>query len=134
MPVDLHSLLAHEFRRSKRLRKYYDSLDPSTLDWIQHLLHRPKTEKTRKKIAGEIAEWLTETMGGERDPPPLITTALARNPKAAEGWKKMPASLRRKYLLGIFYSRYPETRAGNLGRMIEEIAALYGRGMALPKE
>ena len=126
MPVDLHPLLGHAFRGSRRLHKYYDSLDPSTLDWIQHLLQRPKTEKTRKKIAGEIAEWLMESMEAERDLPPLITSAFARNSHAAAGWKKMPASLRRKYLLGIFYSRYPETRARSVARMMEEIAERRG--------
>jgi hypothetical protein len=61
-------------------------------------------------------------MEAELDPPPLLTTAFARNAKARQGWDLMPQSLRRQYLIAIFRSPYPETRGRNLENAVREAA------------
>jgi hypothetical protein len=68
--------------------------------------------------AQHAAEYLMEAMEAELDPPPLMKAAFRRNAKARQGWELMPQSLRRQYLIFIFRSRYPETRALYLERTI----------------
>ena len=63
-----------------------------------------------------------ETMEAELDPPPLIQKAFARNAQARRGWELMPLSLRRQYLLAIFRSRFPDTRARYVERTLLESA------------
>ena len=86
-------------------------LPASTREQIDNSIRNVKKEETRQRRARHAAEYLMETMEGELDPPPLIRAAFARNPKARQGWELMPQSLRRQYLIGIFRSRFPETRA-----------------------
>jgi len=109
MPI--HSLLARELRQSKRLQKFFDSLPESSRRMIDHSVREVKKEETRLRRAQHAAEYLMEAMEAELDPPPLMKAAFARNAKARQGWKLMPQSLRRQYLIAIFRSRFPETRA-----------------------
>jgi uncharacterized protein YdeI (YjbR/CyaY-like superfamily) len=62
-----------------------------------------------------------ETMEAEIDLPPLIRQALARNPQAAEGWRRMTRSHRRMHLLGIFYYRNLESRIRRIEKAILEM-------------
>ena len=48
----------------------------------------------------------------------MMKATFARNAKARQGWKLMPQPLRRQYLIFIFRSRYPETRAIHLERTV----------------
>jgi hypothetical protein len=107
----IHPLLARELAKSKRLLKFFNSLPDATREHIDHTVREVKREETRQRRACHAAEYLMETMEAELDPPPLIRAAFARNPKARQGWELMPQSLRRQYLIGIFRSRFPETRA-----------------------
>jgi hypothetical protein len=51
-----------------------------------------------------------------------MKAAFARNAQARQGWKLMPQSLQRQYLIAIFRSRFPETRARWLERTLLDSA------------
>jgi uncharacterized protein YdeI (YjbR/CyaY-like superfamily) len=114
------SHLARELAKSKRLLKFFNSLPDSTRNWIDHSIREVKKEETRQRRAQHAAEYLMETMEAELDPPPLIQAAFARNARARQGWELMPQSLRRQYLIALFISRFPETRARYLERVLLE--------------
>lgn len=118
----LHPLLARELRRSKRLQKFFNSLPASTRRTLNDSVREVKRDATRLRRAQQAAELLMEVMEAERDPPPLIQAAFARNERARRGWELMPQPLRREYLLAIFRSRFPETRARYLERMLIDSA------------
>jgi hypothetical protein len=61
-------------------------------------------------------------MEAELDPPPLMKAAFRRNAQARQGWELMPQSLRRQYLIAIFRSRFPDTRARWLERTVLDSA------------
>src|SRR5258708_6314319 len=120
MPI--HPTLARELRQSKRLQKFFDSLPDSTRRHIDDSVREVKKEETPQRRAQHAAEYLREAMEAELDPPPLVKAAFARNAKARQGWELMPQSLRRQYLIAIFRSRFPETRARWLERTLLESA------------
>ena len=121
-PTPIHPLLARELAKSKRLLKFFNSLPDSTREQIDHSVRNIKKEETRQRRAQQAIELLTETMEAELDPPPLIKSAFIRNPKARQGWELMPQSLRRQYLIGIFRSRFPETRTRYLELTLRQCA------------
>jgi uncharacterized protein YdeI (YjbR/CyaY-like superfamily) len=113
--------LARALKQSKRLEKYYGSLNYSTRREIAKWVDEAKQAETRRRRAEQIAVRLIETMQAERgDLPPVLELALNRNPKARAGWERMPPSHRRAHLLGIFYYRNPESRA----RRVEKAVAM----------
>jgi uncharacterized protein YdeI (YjbR/CyaY-like superfamily) len=120
MPI--HPALARELRQSKRLLKFFNSLPDSERHQIDRSVREVKKEDTRRRRAQHAAEYLMEAMEAELDPPPLMKAAFTRNPKARQGWELMPQSLRRRYLIFIFRSRYPETRALYLERTLLDSA------------
>jgi uncharacterized protein YdeI (YjbR/CyaY-like superfamily) len=124
MPI--HPVLAREFRQSKRLQKFFDSLPESSRQQIDREIREVKTEETRLRRAQHAAEYLMEAMEAELDPPPLMKAAFAHNAKVRQGWELMPQSLRRQYLIAIFRSRFPETRARWLEHTIREAAEYAG--------
>jgi uncharacterized protein YdeI (YjbR/CyaY-like superfamily) len=120
MPI--HPALARELGQSKRLQKFFDSLPESTRRHIDHSVREVIKEDTRQRRAQHAAEYLMEAMQAELDPPPLMKAAFARNPQARRGWDLMPQSLRRQYLIAIFRSRFPDTRARWLAHTLLESA------------
>jgi len=118
--MPFHPLLARALHRSKRLQKFFNSLSESTRNDFDHSIRSVKKEETRQRRVQQTIELLTETMQAELDPPPLIKSAFAHNAKARRGWELMPQSLRRQYLIAIFRSRFPETRARYLERTLLE--------------
>jgi uncharacterized protein YdeI (YjbR/CyaY-like superfamily) len=114
--------LARELRQSKRLQKFFESLDRPSRENAIRPIQEAKKPETRFRRAAQVAEWLMEVMEAERELPPLIRSALARRPEAQAGWERMPNSLRRKYLLHILHSRYPDTRQKSLAYALEEFA------------
>lgn len=119
--MPLHPLLAHALRRHS-LKRFFNSLSEITRNHFDHFIRSVKKEETRLRRVQQTIELLTETMQAELDPPPLIKSAFARNDKARRGWELMPQSLRRQYLLAIFRSHFPETRARYLERALLESA------------
>ncbi len=121
-PMPIHPTFARELAKSKRLLKFFNSLPDSTRDHFDHFIRAVKKEETRLRRVQQALELLAETMEAELDPPPLIKTAFARNAKARQGWELMPQSLRRQYLIGIFRSRFPETRTRYLELTLRQCA------------
>jgi uncharacterized protein YdeI (YjbR/CyaY-like superfamily) len=68
-------------------------------------------------------------MESEREPPPILQVAFARNSRAREGWERMSLSRRRMHLFGIFYYRTPEARARRLAKAIEDAEGLAEKKM-----
>lgn len=125
-PVPIHPLLARALRRSKRLQKFFDSLPESSRSHIDDSVREVKKEDTRLRRVDQTIELLTEVMEAELDPPPLLRSAFARDARARQGWELMPQSLRRQYLIAIFRSRFPETRARWLEHTLLECAQYAG--------
>jgi uncharacterized protein YdeI (YjbR/CyaY-like superfamily) len=107
------------FKESKRLEKFYGSLNQSTRRGIADWVAEGKQAETRRRRAEQIAVRLMETMEAERgDLPPVLRLALDRNPRARAGWERMPPSHRRAHLFGITHYRNPESRARRVEKAI----------------
>ncbi|HXE91608.1 MAG TPA: YdeI/OmpD-associated family protein [Terriglobales bacterium] len=116
-PPELERVL----RESKRLRKFYESLNYSTRREIAKWIAQAKHSQTRRRRSERLAVRLMETMEAERELPPMIEAALARNPKAREGWQRMTPAQRRADLLSILYYRDPESRALRIAKAVERM-------------
>jgi uncharacterized protein YdeI (YjbR/CyaY-like superfamily) len=127
-PPELEGVL----RESRRLLRFYESLNYSTRREIAKWIAAAKHTETRRRRSEQMAERLMETMEAERELPPLIQAALARNPKAREGWERMSPGVRRGQLLAIFYYRNPESRARRIAKTVEMMVeyAEKGKGKA----
>lgn len=113
--------LLRVLKQSRRLLKFYESLNPSWRNDIARWISQGKQEETRRRRAQQMAERLLETLEAERDLPPLLAVALRQNPRAGAAWAKMSSSQRRRHLIAIFYYRNPESRARRIARAIEEM-------------
>ncbi len=116
LPAELKRLLAEK----RALERWYSELNPSTRRDICRWVGEVKSPEARQRRAEQIAERLLATMEAERDLPPAIKLALARDPRAREGWERMSPSRRRGHLLGIFYYRTPEAQARRLAKALED--------------
>jgi len=113
--------LERTLKQSGRLQKFYLGLTPSTRTEIVRWIAEAKQQQTRARRAEQCAERLMETMEAEIELPPIIRKALAQNPQAAEGWRRMPPSHRRMHLLGIFYYRNLESRLRRIEKAVAEL-------------
>jgi uncharacterized protein YdeI (YjbR/CyaY-like superfamily) len=112
--------LKRQLREDKALRRWFEGLNYSTRKWIGDWITDVKSKDARVRRAEQIAERLMLTMDAERELPPLLQVAFARNPRAAEGWERMSIARRRTHLLGIFYYRTPDARTRRLGKVLED--------------
>lgn len=126
VPVELAKVLAE----SKRLKRFYGSLNYSIRKWITDLVAAGKAGATRSRKAEQIAEWLMESIEAERELPPLIQRALAQNPNAQRGWELMTPAMRRGQLMGILHVRGVEARARRLAKAVQ-MAAEYAERHSL---
>jgi uncharacterized protein YdeI (YjbR/CyaY-like superfamily) len=108
---------------SKRLRKFYDSFNHSYRSYMTTWVAEPKSSEARMRRAEQIAERLMLTMEAEKELPPVLAVALARNPLAREGWERMPAGHRRSHLMGIFGYRNPESQGRRIAKAVQEMVA-----------
>jgi uncharacterized protein YdeI (YjbR/CyaY-like superfamily) len=106
--------------KDKPFRHWYDGLNQSTKNDIAKWVSDPKTERARERRAEQMAERLLAVMDAERELPPILQVAFARNQRAQTGWERMSAARRRSHLFGIFYYRTPEGRARRIEKMMEE--------------
>ncbi len=120
-PVPAPKELLRELGESKRLLKFFESLNPSRRNEIAKWIAESRNEETRRRRARQIAERLMETMEAERDLPPMMQLAFRQNPKAHEEWERMSPSHRRAHLLAIFYYRTPESRARRIAKCMEDL-------------
>ncbi len=119
-PPELKRLLAED----RAFLRWYDKLNYSTRKWITDWITNVKSADARVRRAEQVAEQLMSTMEAERELPPIMQLAFARNPRAREGWELMSPVRRRGLLLAIFYYRTPDSRARRLDKAIEEAATL----------
>ena len=113
--------LLRELGQSKRLLKFFESLNPSRRHEIAKWIAQCKTSDARKRRSLQFAERLMETMEAERELPPIMQLAFRQNPRAREKWEQMPQSHRRAHLLAIFYYRTPEARANRVEKCVKEM-------------
>ena len=121
-PVPLCIELARELRPYKSLQKFYESLEPSQKEQINHSILEAVKKETRQRRAVQAAQLLMEVMEAEQELPPLISRGFALNPDARRGWERMSAGLRRRYLMHILRSPYPDTRERTLGYALKDFA------------
>jgi uncharacterized protein YdeI (YjbR/CyaY-like superfamily) len=121
-------------KKSRSLEKFYQSLNYSTRREIARWIAGGKQSETRRRRSEQLAERLLMTIDAERELPPLLQTALARHPKAREGWERMPPSHRRAHLMGIFGYRSPESRDRRLAKAIKEMVEYAGRKERTPRK
>ncbi len=119
LPAELKRALSQD----RSLQRWFDNLSYSIHRWIADLIAQPKSAEARVRRAEQIAEQLLTTMEAERELPPVLKAAFARDPRAWEGWQSMSPSHRRHNLLGIFHNRSPEARDRRIAKMLEEAAA-----------
>jgi len=112
----------------KPLLKYFQSLAASFRNYVAGSVGEAKQAETRVRRAEQTAEFLMEAMEAEIELPPIIRQAFARNPEAAEGWRRMSPSHRRQHLLGIFYGRTFDARMRRLERAMVEMVEYAAKG------
>ena len=120
VPLELKRLLAQD----RALLRWFDKLNYSTRKWIIDWVTGVKSAHARMRRSEQVAEQLLSTKEAERELPPMLQLAFARNPRALQGWERMSALARRRQLLAIFYYRTPESRARRLAKTIDEVAAI----------
>jgi len=120
VPAELKRVLADD----RSLLRWFDKLNYSIRKWITDWITDVKSAAARSRRSEQVAEQLMSTMEAERELPPMLLLAFARNPRAREGWEQMSAIRRRGQLLAIFYYRTPESRARRLSKVMEEAVAL----------
>jgi hypothetical protein len=116
IPAELERALAED----RALRRWFDRLNHSTRKYLTDLITDVKSADARERRAGQIAERLLATMEAERELPPILRTAFARDPQAYAGWKAMSVLKRRGHLLGIFGYRDPRSRDRRIAKMLKE--------------
>jgi len=119
VPAELKRILAED----KTFRRWFDGLNYSIRKWIADWITQPKSAASRLRRAEQVAEQLLSTMEAERELPPALKLALARDPRAFNGWNLMSPTHRRGLLIAIFYYRSPDARARRIEKVVEEAIA-----------
>ncbi len=123
LPAELKRALSQD----RSLRRWFDNLSYSIRRWLTVWIAQPKSADARVRRAEQIAEQLMSAMDAERDLPPILKAAFARDPLAWEGWQRMSPTQRRHNLLSIFYYRSPEARDRRIAKMLEDATARAGK-------
>ena len=123
VPAELQRILNED----RSLRRWFDQLNYSTCKWITDRVVQVKSAEARVRRAEQVAEQLMATMEAERELPPILKLAFAREPRALAGWQRMSPTHRRGNLLAIFYYRTPEARDRRIAKIIEEALAFSER-------
>jgi uncharacterized protein YdeI (YjbR/CyaY-like superfamily) len=116
MPAELDRALSEV----RPLRRWYDQLNASTRKYTAEWVAEVKSAEARERRATQLAERLLATMEAERELPPVLRAAFARDPRAYEGWKQMSVARRRGHLLGIFYYRDPKAQARRAAQAVRD--------------
>jgi uncharacterized protein YdeI (YjbR/CyaY-like superfamily) len=123
VPAELKRYLAEDHG----LQRWFDQLNYSMRREIGDWVLQVKSAEARQRRAEQIAERLLAVMEAERELPPILKAAFARDPRAFAGWQRMSPTHRRRQLLSIFYYRSPEARDRRLAKTIEEAVAFSER-------
>jgi len=119
LPEELDALLDE----AEGLRAWYDALSEYTRRELGKWILGVKSDEARMRRAQQTAERLLATMEAEVELPPLIAKALAKRPKAREGWALMTETQRRGELMAVFYYQSPEAREKRLGKLCDAAEA-----------
>src|SRR5713101_5259162 len=123
VPAELQRILNED----RSFRRWFDQLNYSTRKWTADLIANVKSAQARLRRAEQVAEQLFATMEAERELPPILKLAFARDPRALAGWRRMSPLHRRGQLLAIFYYRSPAARDRRISKMLESALAFAGR-------
>jgi uncharacterized protein YdeI (YjbR/CyaY-like superfamily) len=123
LPAELKRFLDED----RSFRRWFHQLNYSTRKEIGNWITQVKSAEARLRRAEQIAERLLATMEAERELPPVLKAAFARDPRALEGWKLMSPSHRRGHLLAIFYYRSPEARDRRVAKTVQDAIAFAER-------
>ena len=130
VPAELKRFL----KEDAYLRRWFDNLNYSTRSEIGKWIVQVKSPEARARRAEQMAERLLAVMEAERDLPPVLQLAFARDPQALEGWKRMSPSHRRGHLFAIFYYRTPEARARRIEKTLQDATAFAERNLERERE
>jgi uncharacterized protein YdeI (YjbR/CyaY-like superfamily) len=119
VPAELRRAIAED----RALVRWFDQLSYSMRKWIAGRVTEVQSPEARARRACQIAEQLLAAMEAERELPPILRVAFARNARALEGWKRMSPAHRRQQLLAIFYGRTPEAQARRIHKVVQEAFA-----------
>jgi hypothetical protein len=119
IPAELKRFLSQD----ASFHKWFKQLNYSTRRWIGIWIMQVKSAEARVRRAEQMAERLLAVMDAERELPPVLQIAFARDPRALEGWRSMSPSQRRGHLFGIFYYRTPDARERRIEKVLQEASA-----------
>jgi len=123
LPAELQQALGED----RSLRQWFDKLNYSMRREIGDWILQVKSAEARRRRAQQITERLLAVMEAERELPPVLKVAFARDPRALAGWQRMTPLHRRRHLLGIFGYRSPEARDRRLAKTLEDAIAFAGK-------
>ena len=123
IPPELQRILNEE----RAFSRWFAQLSYSTRKWIAYWVAQVKSPEARVRRAEQVAEQLLSTMEAERELPPILKLAFARDPRALAGWQRMTPLRRRGHLLAILYYRTSESRDRRISKMLEDAFALVER-------
>lgn len=129
----LPSELKRFFNEDRSLARWFQDLSYSMRRWLGNWIVQPKSPGARDRRAEQIAELLLTVMDAERELPPILKAAFARDPRAYDGWQRMSPTQRRHNLLSIFHYRSPEARGRRIAKMLEEAAVRAGKPLQIRK-
>jgi uncharacterized protein YdeI (YjbR/CyaY-like superfamily) len=121
--VEVPAELMKALRQDKAVLRYYEGLSKSLRRDIARWVGEAKQPQTRLRRAEDIAERLMLVSDGEREPPPVLRSVFARDPRARMGWDLMPLSHKRFHLFGIFHYKSPESQARRVAKSVEMMIA-----------
>jgi Domain of unknown function (DUF1905)/Bacteriocin-protection, YdeI or OmpD-Associated len=128
------AIVPAEFKRFLKedpaFNKWFQQLNYSTRSEIGKWIAGVKSAEARVRRAEQMAERLVAVMDAERELPPVLQIAFARDARALEGWRGMSPLQRRGHLFGIFYYRTPEARARRIEKTLQEASARVDRNSA----
>ena len=116
IPQELKKFLNED----RKLRDWFGELSYSIQKYLSAQVADVKNAESRRRRAEQTAELLLLTMEGEREVPPILQAAFARDGRAREGWNLMTSRQRRGNLMAIFYYKSPESRAKRLAKVMQQ--------------
>jgi uncharacterized protein YdeI (YjbR/CyaY-like superfamily) len=116
VPAELKKFLAED----REMREWFGKLSFSFRKYLSTQITDVKSAEARSRRAEQTAELILATMEGEREVPPILQAAFARDGRARVGWNLMTPTQRRGNLMAIFYYKSPESRAKRLAKVIQE--------------
>ena len=120
--------LAQYFAEDRALGRWFNLFSDSMRRYMCKLISDLKSPAARARRAEQLVEQMLSAMDAERELPPILRIAFARDAKAEQGWGRMSATQRRHHLLGIFHYRSPNARARRIARVMADARKAAERG------